>query len=56
MWLFHRLTAVHNVCCGRKNIRLLQDFDEKLLLSSHLSEYLHVEGERLIDKDSGKCS
>ena len=33
-------------CCGRDSIRLLHDFDEKLL-TSHLSEYLRVEDERL---------
>jgi len=35
---------------GRDNIRLLQDFDEKLL-TSHPNEYLRVEDRRLVELD-----
>ncbi|KAF8119744.1 hypothetical protein EV363DRAFT_1146192, partial [Boletus edulis] len=37
-------------CRGRESIRLLRDFDEKLLMS-HPSEYLRLEDERLVKLD-----
>ncbi|KAI6039236.1 hypothetical protein EDC04DRAFT_2686815 [Pisolithus marmoratus] len=36
---------------GKANIRLLRDFDEKLL-TSHPSEYLRIEDERLVKLDN----
>jgi ATP-dependent exoDNAse (exonuclease V) alpha subunit len=42
-------------CRGRDNIRLLRDFDEKLLMS-HPSEYLRLEDQRLhkLDRETKK--
>ncbi|KAF8120368.1 hypothetical protein EV363DRAFT_1477910 [Boletus edulis] len=42
-------------CRGRENIRLLREFDEKLL-TKHPSEYLRMEDERLdkLDKETEK--
>ncbi|KIJ04774.1 hypothetical protein PAXINDRAFT_94320 [Paxillus involutus ATCC 200175] len=40
-------------CRGRENIRLLREFDEKLLMN-HPSEYLRIEDERLKNLESDR--